>query len=545
MNRFVRRATAPALLAMTMQLLAVPLRAAELDFDYLPAGSVAGVVVRPARALRSSATELYPKEVIVAAGLEYAGFDPTKIETAWGFSGIPLPPSGVPAFGIVLSFSEPVDRATVVAKLADPAGPQKAGEQEFHLMRDPELPAFYFPDERTIVLAPAPVLRQMMSIHAKPVSSRLGELLRQVDERWDAAVVVDFAAVRPLVLLGMNELPPIPPQFEQFLEAPQYVSTIRAAIALSGEQGLELIVGADNEKGAERLRELGEAAKQMAVDMIASQAASQLGDSNDPVQLASLAYSQRVTKAMINWLQLRQEGADVRFELEGAGTKDVTFIAVSGVLVALLLPAVQAAREAARRAQSSNNMKQLGLGLHIYHDAMKKFPAPAITDKSGRPLLSWRVALLPFLEEQALYEQFHLDEPWDSEHNRQLIAKMPAVFQNPNSPTPLAEGLTNYLLVTGPGALFSLTKPRLAECTDGLSNTIVMVEADADQAVEWTRPADLETSSENPLQGLGGLRPNGFNALFGDGSVQFIASSIDADILRALFSAQGGERIDR
>ena len=87
--------------------------------------------------------------------------------------------------------------------------------------------------------------------------------------------------------------------------------------------------------------------------------------------------------------------------------------ATTGVVVALLLPAVQAVREAARRNQSTNNMKQLGLSMHIYHDLKKRFPPAAISDKNGKPLLSWRVAILPYLDENELYKQFHLDEPWD------------------------------------------------------------------------------------------------------------------------------------
>ncbi len=99
---------------------------------------------------------------------------------------------------------------------------------------------------------------------------------------------------------------------------------------------------------------------------------------------------------------------------------------------ALLLPAVQAAREAARRAQCVNNLKQIGLALHNYHDTTNGFPAAAITSKDGKPLLSWRVAILPYIEQQELYNQFHLNEPWDSPHNKTLIARMPVAYNCPS-----------------------------------------------------------------------------------------------------------------
>ena len=98
----------------------------------------------------------------------------------------------------------------------------------------------------------------------------------------------------------------------------------------------------------------------------------------------------------------------------------------------LMFPAVGAAREAARRAQCTNNLKQIGLAMHNYVAAHNNaFPAPALPGKDGKPALSWRVALLPYLEQQSLYDRFHLDEPWDSPHNKALIKEMPAVFTCP------------------------------------------------------------------------------------------------------------------
>ena len=100
--------------------------------------------------------------------------------------------------------------------------------------------------------------------------------------------------------------------------------------------------------------------------------------------------------------------------------------------VNLLFPAVGAAREAARRAQCTNNLKMLGLAMHNYLAAHNNtFPSPALPGKDGKPALSWRVALLPYLDQQSLYDRFHLDEPWDSPHNKALIKEMPARLQMP------------------------------------------------------------------------------------------------------------------
>ena len=89
-------------------------------------------------------------------------------------------------------------------------------------------------------------------------------------------------------------------------------------------------------------------------------------------------------------------------------------------------------RRAAARTQCVNNCKQIVLAFHNYHQQARQLSARILShSKDGKPLLSWRVLILPFLDQQALYDQFHLDEPWDSPHNRTLIAKMPAIFRCP------------------------------------------------------------------------------------------------------------------
>ena len=217
------------------------------------------------------------------------------------------------------------------------------------------------------------------------------------------------------------------------------------------------------------------------------------------------------------------------------------------VMVALLLPAVQASREAARRMQSMNNLKQVMLALHNHHDVNKRFPAAYHVDDSGQPLLSWRVQILPFIGQQRLYDQFHLDEPWDSEHNRQLIPLMPPTLTSPNAPPEMiAEGKTNYLTIRDEDSIFSGPEGiQFARVTDGTSNTIAVVEADNDAAVIWTKPDDLLLDKDDPLRGLGNLRPGGFNAAMCDGSVRFISNMIDPESLRGLFTKDGGEVISR
>jgi prepilin-type processing-associated H-X9-DG protein len=209
------------------------------------------------------------------------------------------------------------------------------------------------------------------------------------------------------------------------------------------------------------------------------------------------------------------------------------------VLIALLLPAVQSAREAARRAQCINNEKQLALALWNYESANGHLPED-IKAPDGTPLLSWRVAILPYLDQNNLYGRFRLDEPWDGPNNKPLLDLMPATLRCP-SRTDEEEGTTTYLRLVGNGALFERDRPtKIAEVTDGTSNTLTLVEAEA--PVPWTKPQDLAYDPDDTAPyGAGSNHPGGFNAAFADGSVRFLRDTINPMVLRALITRAGGE----
>ena len=222
------------------------------------------------------------------------------------------------------------------------------------------------------------------------------------------------------------------------------------------------------------------------------------------------------------------------------------------VAIPLLLRAVWSARGAARRAQGMNNLKQIAIAMHNYHDTFRAFPGAYSADEDGKPLLSWRVHILPFVEGQRLYEQFHFDEPWDSENNKKLIAQMPPVYRAPDSNA--EPGETNYLGIRGKNMIFVDPKKterdgkwpqgtRFADITDGTANTIMIVEASDEEAVIWTKPDDYEPDEENPIKGLVGVRPGGFLAAFCDGSVHFISEDIDLEMLRRLFTRNDGQNV--
>jgi tRNA A-37 threonylcarbamoyl transferase component Bud32 len=204
--------------------------------------------------------------------------------------------------------------------------------------------------------------------------------------------------------------------------------------------------------------------------------------------------------------------------------------------------ATEKVRQSANRMQTSNNLKQMAVAMHNYHNSNQRFPAAAICDEQGKPLLSWRVAILPFVEQQHLHKLFKLDEPWDSAHNRRLLPLMPKVYALPGKLNPGEK--THYRVFTGGGAMFELQQGyRLTDIRDGTSNTLMIVEAA--EAVPWTKPDELVYDPKGPLPKLGGGFGSGFNAAFASGSVTFLSSTLPESTLRALITRAGGEQIGK
>ncbi len=195
------------------------------------------------------------------------------------------------------------------------------------------------------------------------------------------------------------------------------------------------------------------------------------------------------------------------------------------------------------REQCINNLKFIALAFHNLASLNDPagFPSAAIRSKDGKPLLSWRVAALPYLEQNDLYKRFHLDEPWDSPHNKALLKEMPEVYA-PVLPTDEPRVSTYYQVFTGPGALFE-NKDGIpfADIHDGTSNTLLVVEAGT--PVPWTKPEDIQYDPKKPLPKLGRQFDDGFYGAMADGSVRFFRNDIDKDFLRALITCRGGEII--
>jgi hypothetical protein len=258
----------------------------------------------------------------------------------------------------------------------------------------------------------------------------------------------------------------------------------------------------------------------------------------------------------------------------------VTGIVLSVVATMVIMPAVQFGMviptvfEAKHQKQSMLNLKAIVTAMHKYHDEYACFPPSVVFDREGKPLYSWRVLLLPFLGQTKLYEQFKLDEPWDSPTNLPLLVQIPREYAPPAENFPPADGATHYLVFDGADAFFqSGERPKWLDdpsnrdrisgmqvhpqrpgelpvyyfgrrstifaITDGPSNTIVLVEAD--DRVPWSKPQDLPYAADQPLPKLGGHYHGDFVVAMADGAVRVVTKKASEKSIRAAITPRGGE----
>ncbi len=196
---------------------------------------------------------------------------------------------------------------------------------------------------------------------------------------------------------------------------------------------------------------------------------------------------------------------------------------------------------ASERSIATNNLKQMGLAMHNHDSAYGFLPPAATLGKKGKKLLSWRVAILPYIEQNQLYQQFKLDEPWDSEHNLKVVKDnpMPKVYAMPGTKN-LDDKKTHFQVFTGNGAWFDGVGPtKFPDITDGTSNTIMI--AAAAKAVDWAKPDDIEFDPKADLLKLLFIKDDVFLVAMGDGSIRAIKKTITEATLKAAITRGGGE----
>ncbi len=240
-------------------------------------------------------------------------------------------------------------------------------------------------------------------------------------------------------------------------------------------------------------------------------------------------------------------------------------IAIVGLLVGLLLPAVQAAREAARRTSCFNNLRQMGIGLHHYHAALGCFPPGGIEPRSpkwpkGRQL-AWSVFLLPYVEQQTVYRTLDTGKAFDAPENAEGAARVLAIYLCPSVPrsSPLREGrgACDYggiygERITGPnnppkGTMLYDRALTIGDIRDGTSQTLMISEDSSFPDGQWINGRNIfdqayAINRAPPIENdIRSDHPGGANGLFGDGSARFLMETMPLETLAAICTRAGGE----
>lgn len=507
----------------------------KLSNKHIPDDAIVAGFVSPAAVLTDPQWEMMPIEVLQAAGLQYVGIDPTHVTSVTVVVGMPGPAG--PQAGAVLEFSQDYPIANL--------NPMILGE--FQLNNDQGIPVYesrqqpivrvHQPNPRTMVIGSGGYLQKMLAAADGGGAGQVPSLFGRISRRKGVTLLAGMQQIRPMVtpLLQQN-VSQLPPQLHGIAEIADLTDAlfINADYApMAGSLSVSAI-GRDEASATKLEKTVNDA-----IDfgrMIATTEMKNNVPADGPVNEAMLSYIDRVSLLVAQMLRPERKGTIVQVNLDSN-------IGTVGIMVGLLLPAVQAAREAARRMTASNEMKQIALAMHNYHATYKKLPDFAIRDENGKALLSWRVAILPFIEQQQLYQEFHLDEPWDSPHNIKLLDRMPTTYVDPSAP--VAPGHTVFQVPLGTGLMFEENGERkFRDVLDGLSNTIMVVESSRDAAVPWTQPADLEFDLDNPLVKTGDSHQGGFHVTMADGAVVFLTNSIDLGLLKALLTRAGAEPIN-
>ena len=429
----------------------------------------------------------------------------------------PPVPTNEPRPSAIFALGRDVNQADLVKGVLVEATEETHEGQKFHKNR---LIALWQPDARTVVAGPTETVKKIISAKqagkasASPLIEQLqlsADFTSAMDLESQAPLLGFFARVNPMMGMITNI---------------KTVATQISATAKEGDSLVEINVTALDEGmagGLFAVASMGLNQGKMGVSQLPL----------PPDASASDKEMQALVKNLVASATVKQDGDKIQLRIP----TPKGFDRVSE----LLKPALVAAKAAAKQTQQRNIFKMLGLAFHNYHDTMSHLPGAGRNRKESAVGLSWRVHLLPFLDEAPLYNQFKLDEPWDSEHNTTLIEKMPAIFKSPGVKD---AGKTSIHVFTGPGAPFADDKsPRFVDFTDGMSFTILAVLAGPETADVWTKPGGLDFDPENPIKSLGTIWGKAILILLADGSIRELDKEIDAKTLRCLIQFADGEPV--
>ncbi len=498
---------------------------------FVPDDAIAVVVASPVELMQDPSLAMFPIEIFQVQAKEQLGIDIMDLASIKVVVGMPTP-SG-PQFGVVVETSKDYE----IAKLSDSLFKSRTaapidGINAYLLAQSPDV-YLHQVDSRHFVAANPTYLKAVVT--AENGTGPLPTLVGPMPRFPGITLVATLKTLRPMLSgLAQQQSRQLPPSLQPLGLLPDKIEAIRINTNVGVTQGsFKTILLCDDEAAAVDVERILRDSMVAGRELFLAQ--DMQGGMSPAVAEATKKYMSRMADEVMKLLNPVQNGRAVTLQIESSAS-----IATTGVLVGLLLPAVQAAREAARRMQASNHLKQIMLAMHNYHAAYNHLPPPAIVDAAGKPLLSWRVAILPFVEQQALYEKFHLDEPWDSPHNLPLSQSVPEYYVDPSAVLP--PGHTVFHAVIGEEiGLNPEGKTSFRDFLDGTSNSVMIFEAGREGSVVWSQPEDAPFDFADPLAWTGDSHQGGFHVGMADGAIKFVTNDIDRQLFVSLLTRAAGD----
>jgi Protein of unknown function (DUF1559) len=458
----------------------------------------------------------YPKELDKALKTvqDETGLTPEQIESiTFHYPKFPAGDGDQVLFVLQVVTKKPFNQASVLAGFRD-----KEAKSTGDVVKLRDAMLMHLTSETQFTVLHESLLEDFKKGAAKTTDGLLGDALKLAKAGKNALTFALDPSGLPAEIFTNA-----PPELQPFLPLLKSKSIVLQA-NLDKDLVASVRFAQDNEDKAIEAERSFNLLMKLADDAITSASGEEMFKTELKDLLPALGELQKVVKKT----QAKREGLTVT--AQGSLKADP---ALAKPFVALFLKP----QAAAARSRSANNLKQIGLALHNYHDTNGVFPAAAICDKKGKALLSWRVAILPYIEQDNLYKQFHLDEPWDSEHNLPLSKTIVKVYELPyGEPKP---GTTNYRVFVGNGAVFDMVQGcKITSITDGTSNTMLAFEG-AD-ATPWAKPDEIEFDPKKDHKKHLRFENNGCTILLADGSVRTISNKLSENVLRLTIQKDDG-----
>lgn len=328
---------------------------AKVDLGYVTPGAVAAAAAFPRRVLTAPESEMLPLEVITAWGMKELGFDPLEIEWMLAFVEMPdpeTPQAGPPPAAVILRSAKQFPEGAILGTLWDNTQEEELDGKTYRKGHSPADPSIYRADDYTLIIATGDLLPRMLDNHAEPEDGRVTNVLERMKKMPDVMGLVFVEPVRPMLAMPLMMVP-VPPQLGDVKQIPSLLTSIGLKGNLRGMPSYSLIFRANNEDDAQKLDDIIGKAMDFGKQMMDAKLAEE-DNSDDPVKQAMAKYQKRVGEKMMKQFRPVRDGAKLTLTVGDGDNPQAASMATIGILVALLLPAVQAAREAARKMQEQN-----------------------------------------------------------------------------------------------------------------------------------------------------------------------------------------------